>query len=138
MIMQYYAIFIDLWQRCIYCNKKISPMNKPNERRSGLSPVCQGNLLLQPRWVVGSNYHHKWRLWVLGTLEKNQPQQKSDYQQESSYVATSLGELFALAVSILHLCCKSSLAQAKTFLYTQWYQYKCNLRQLVSRHLRRI
>lgn len=102
--------------------------NKSNERLSGLSPLYRESLSLQPRWVVVSNYGHQGRLWVLGTLERNQPQPKSDSQVEPSYMATSLTELFALAFSILRLCCKSSLGQARVFLHTQWYQCKCSLR----------
>ena len=101
---------------------------KSSESLSGLTPLCRGSLSLQPRWVVVSNYSHLKRLWVLGTLEKNQPQPKLDSQVESSYVATSLTELFALAFSILHLCCKSSLARARIFLRIRWCQCKCSLR----------
>lgn len=102
--------------------------NKPNELRSGLSPLYREGLSLQPRWVVVSNYGHQGRLWVLGTLEKNQPELTSDSQAESSYVATSLTELFALAFSILRLCCKSSLARAIIFLRAQWCRKRYNLR----------
>lgn len=97
-----------------------------NERLLGLSPLCRENLLLLPRLVVVSGYGHPKQIWVLGTLEENQ--QEYHLPAPTFCGATAPSKLFALAFSILRLCCKASLTRAKTFLRTQWYQYRHILR----------
>ena len=56
----------------------------------------------------------------MDTLEENRPELKS--LGVPFGVATNPVELFGLAISILRLCCKSTLEQARICLRTRWCQ----------------
>src|SRR5262245_43256485 len=89
--------------------KNIAPINEAFVLRDGIRPAA---LHTQNRLMVVSGPQDEKVLWVLASSQRS--------HCETCHTAVSQSELFWLALPLLSLCRRASMAQARVFLSIQY------------------